>query len=145
MHLPQLKLSVLYCIKMWCMLCTPARSTRHSAIDSVSAEMVHCPPPADRSVYRPSTALSAPQEGTAQGCLCQVDFCKAMFSVERNRIHEKILRNRMRIFSTRYLNCSYTYSISIMIKPDQIVHQSMICVPTNNWSIGFKGNNSKIF
>ena len=82
MHdLPQFKFSVLYSRKMWCMLSTPPRSTHHLALEYPSADIVHCPPFADKSVYRPSTALSAPQgRWSENGTDCHAGFFKAKFS-----------------------------------------------------------------
>ena len=57
MYVPQGKLSVLYCIKMWWILNTPPRSTLHSAVDLKFPDIVHWIPAASRLVYSPSTAL----------------------------------------------------------------------------------------
>lgn len=78
---PHAKLSVRYCIKIWWMLYTLPRSTRHSAVDLVFPEIVHCPPPAERSVYRPSTALSDPQGLPGKLDSCHVCLLRARFSV----------------------------------------------------------------
>lgn len=61
------------------MLNTPPRSTRHSAVVCVSAEIVQLP--ASRSDLFPSTAWSIPQYGC--GYTCQVDLLKAIFSVNK--------------------------------------------------------------
>lgn len=39
--LPQSTLSVLYCMKMWCMLSTPPRSTLHPAVELLSGDNLH--------------------------------------------------------------------------------------------------------
>ena len=74
-------LSVLYCIKMWCMLNTPPRSTPHSAVDWPFAEIVHCPPAASRFLYCPSTALSDPQGCPEKECCSHVCLFNARFAV----------------------------------------------------------------
>ena len=68
-------------MKMWWMLNTPPRSTHHLALEFAYADIVHCPPPADRSVYRPSTALSAPQGCPGYGASCHAGLSNAKFSV----------------------------------------------------------------
>ena len=62
------------------MLNTPSRSTHHLALEFSFADIVHCPPLADRSVYSPSTALSAPQVCTGYGAACHAAFFNARFS-----------------------------------------------------------------
>lgn len=45
-------------------MCILPRSTRHSAVDLWSSDITHCPPKADKSDIRPSTARSAPHSLT---------------------------------------------------------------------------------
>lgn len=73
--------SVLYCVKMWCILRTLPRSTRHSAVDCPTSDITHCPPLVERSEYRPSTASSAPQIRILKGFSCHAGLLNAMFSV----------------------------------------------------------------
>ena len=89
--LPQLKPSVLQCIMMWCTLRIAIKSTRHSAV-SLASDITHCPPPADRSVYNPSTALAAPQIVSlpGKGYCCHVGLFKAKFSKNENNAKGKL-------------------------------------------------------
>ena len=74
-------LPVAYCITMWCILRTPPRSTRHSAVEPPS-DSAHCPPDSSKLfLYSPSTALSAPALGN-QVPLCHAGLSNARFSVE---------------------------------------------------------------
>lgn len=80
-YLLQTKFPVLYCIKIWCMLSTCPRSTRHSAVDCPS-DIVHCPPNASKIYFCPSTARSAPHSGLpGYGYSCHAGLYNAMFSV----------------------------------------------------------------
>lgn len=56
---PQTLLFVAYCIKMWCMLKTFPRSTRHSAIVCLNNDAVHSPPHQPKFDRFPSTARFA--------------------------------------------------------------------------------------
>ena len=76
-NLPHGTLSVAYCIKMWCMLTTVSRSTRHSAVRSYNEE-VQSVPHIDKLFLRPSTALYAVL--TRWLCRCHVVLLSAMFS-----------------------------------------------------------------
>ena len=78
MYVPQGKLSVLYCIKMWWMLNTPPRSTLHSAVDLKIPDIVHWFPATPNS-YSPSTALCAPHRGS-EGYFCHAILFRARFS-----------------------------------------------------------------
>ena len=71
------------------MLYTPPRSTHHSAVEWPFAEIVHWFPNAVRTVYFPSTALSAPQGNVPYGCCCHADFVRAKFS-GRNKSNKVI-------------------------------------------------------
>lgn len=75
--------SVLYWIKMWCILSTPPRSTRHSAVEYPPEDTVHCPPDMDKYNLFPSTARSAPYCGNV-GCWCwsHAGLFKATLSVK---------------------------------------------------------------
>ena len=70
------------------MLNTPPKSTLNSAVDCPSADKVHCPPAADRSLYNPSTAFSDPQMVEEKGYCCHVGFPKAMFSKNKSNDFE---------------------------------------------------------
>ena len=84
--LPHGMLPVLYCMKMWCTLRIASKSTRHSAVDLLCAEIAHSPPHAERFVKRPSTALAAPQAISYPGVgyCCHVGLFKAKFSRNEN-------------------------------------------------------------
>lgn len=69
-------------MKMWCMLRTVPRSTRHSAVGLPYADAVHSPPNIVRSNLFPSTARSAEYFMSVKGWSCHVDFPKARFSVK---------------------------------------------------------------
>ena len=95
---PHTMLPVIYCITMWCMLRTPPRSTRHSAVVWKLTDAAHCPPYCPRLVYSPSTARSAPLSDL-QVLLCHAGWCKAMFSVKHQIINfYKHYSNRKGIF-----------------------------------------------
>ena len=75
---------------MWWMLNTLPTSTRHSAVDWPFAEIVHWFPNAVRTVYLPSTALSAPQGNVPYGCCCHADFVRAKFSGKKKNSNKVI-------------------------------------------------------
>ena len=73
---------------MWWILNTPPRSTHHSAVGLLSAEIVHWFPSASSLKYFPSTALSDPQAGKLYGNICHVDLLRAKFSGKKTfKIH----------------------------------------------------------
>ena len=71
---------------MWCMLNIFRRSTHHMAMVCPTPDIVHCPPPADKSLYRPSTALSAPQGCPGYGANWLAGLFKARFSVVKSKM-----------------------------------------------------------
>lgn len=66
------------------MLETFFKSTLHSAVSTLLADIEHCPPFAERSVFRPSTARFDPQLPIVD--CCQVGLNSAMLSVKINEL-----------------------------------------------------------
>lgn len=88
-HVLQWMLSVLYCIVTWWILDTFFKSTLHSAVSLLLADIEHCPPLAERSVFRPSTARFDPQLPILD--CCQVGLNSAMLSVKKIKLHYKLV------------------------------------------------------
>ena len=100
---------------IFCILRILFRSTRHSAVVCLSADMVHCPPYADRSVYRPSTALSDPQGWSGKGLCCQDGLCKARFSASLLLFHSL---NTCQLLSIYRTECIW---FIFLIIPDTLI------------------------
>ena len=79
---PQGRLSVAYCIKMWCMLTTASRSTRHSAV-KLYRDVTQSDPKIDKLFLRPSTALAAVMFKRVS--CCHAVLLSAMFSAKYMR------------------------------------------------------------
>ena len=91
-YLPQTRFFWACCIKIWWMLSTLFRSTRHSAV-SLRPDSTQSLP------HRPSTANEALYGLLRDGCFCQAALCKATFSKRTRYIY--------RIIS------AYTYNVHV--------------------------------
>ena len=78
-----------YCIRIWWMLSTLFRSTRHSAV-SLRPDSTHSPPQGDRFSFLPSTANEALYWLLRGGFCCQAALCRATFSKRTKYIYRII-------------------------------------------------------
>ena len=103
---PHTWLFVAYCIKIWCMLWTCPRSTRHSAVDLINADAVHSPPYKAKFDFFPSTARLEEYFASIKGCSCHVDFPKARFSAKHKQLvlQQQNISQIYESFVCRYIN-----------------------------------------
>ena len=88
-YIPQTRLFWACCIRIWWMLSTLFRSTRHSAV-SLRPDSTQSPPQGDRFSFRPSTANEALYWSLRYGCFCQAALCRATFSKRTKYIYRII-------------------------------------------------------
>ena len=97
-YIPQTRLLWAYCTRIWWMLSTLFRSTRHSAV-SLLPDSTQSPPHIDRFSFRPSTANEALYLLLKNAFFCQAALCRATFSKR-----------------TKYIYCiipAYTYNVHV--------------------------------
>ena len=103
--LPHTSSLVAYCIRIWCMLDTVPRSTRHSAVGLAYADDVHSPPTTVRFDLCPSTARSAECPLASLGWSCHAVLRKARFSVKCEQVYDLLFIKKplvLKVYTSRF-------------------------------------------